>query len=415
MRYLKRFPRALLAVAIGLAPAVPATAQGVSSDLVQEWTKFPKPPKQLNGDPMMSAVLLIDFDLKGELGNSRVDGAALVRVGDREPILAAPIKGDLVMFHALEPGTYALGFIRILVYKGGDLQPEEILGQAPTLDINVSVGRGGLYYAGTVVVSRKFRVLGSRPMQFQLVSDSQREIEAWSAFKKKYADSPWAAQADSRIVALRSPDQAHNVAVARTASTAREGPDSAKGSVVYDACMDRETKAFQAQGHGDKSQTMAHLVCKIVSSGPPDDSAAVERRMIALDNVAMSHIRSREYGAAIRAYEEAIGLRPDSSDVTRSRVRRGVQNNLAWYLATAPDSAVRDGLRALALAQQLVAWKPDDAAYLDTFAAAYAEVGRFEDAVRTQREAVARIGRGSRDEYRKHLKSYEGGKPWREP
>ena len=282
----------------------------------------------------------------------------------------------------------------------------------PTLDINVSVGRGGLYYAGTVAVSRKFRVLGSRPMDFVLVSDAQREIEAWSAFKKKYADSPWAALADRRILALTSPDQTQ---AAATAPAVPAGQDSAKSNVVYDACMDRETKAFQAQGHGDKSQTMAHLVCQIVSSGPPDDSAGVERRMIALDNVAMSHIRSREYGAAIRAYEEAIRLKPDSSDVTRSRVRRGVQNNLAWFLATAPDSAVRDGPRALALAEQLVAWKPDDAAYLDTFAAAYAEVGRFEDAVRTQREAVARIGRGSRDEYRKHLVSYEGGKPWREP
>lgn len=54
--------------------------------------------------------------------------------------------------------------------------------------------------------------------------------------------------------------------------------------------------------------------------------------------------------------------------------------------------------------------------HLDTFAAAYAELGRFEDAVRTETRAVSGLGRGSsRDEYRRHLKSYENKKPWREP
>ena len=104
MRLLIRLPVPSLQWPSGFAPTVQATAtspQGVSVELVQEWTKFPKPPKQLTGDPTTSAVLLMDFDLKGELGNSRVDGAGLVRVGDSEPILAAPIKGDLVMFLAI--------------------------------------------------------------------------------------------------------------------------------------------------------------------------------------------------------------------------------------------------------------------------------------------------------------------------
>jgi tetratricopeptide (TPR) repeat protein len=147
-----------------------------------------------------------------------------------------------------------------------------------------------------------------------------------------------------------------------------------------------------------------------------DDSAAVEQRMLALNQIALAHVSKREYAAAVVAYEEAMRMKPDSSDLARSRPRRWVQNNLAWLLATAPDSTVRDGARALLLAEQLVAWRSDDAAYLDTFAAAYAELGRFEDAVRTQKRAVGRLGRGSlRDEYRRHLKSYENKQPWREP
>lgn len=128
-----------------------------------------------------------------------------------------------------------------------------------------------------------------------------------------------------------------------------------------------------------------------------DDSAAVEQRMYALNESALAHVKNSEYAA-------------------RSRPRRWVQNNLAWLLATAPDSKVRDGARALLLAEQLVAWRRDDPAYLDTFAAAYAELSRFEDAVRTQKRAVGGLGRGSlRDEYRRHLKSYENKTPWREP
>lgn len=147
-----------------------------------------------------------------------------------------------------------------------------------------------------------------------------------------------------------------------------------------------------------------------------DDSAAVEQRMHALNEIALAHVSKREYAAAVLAYEQAMRMKPDSGDLPRSRARRWVQNNLAWLLATAPDSTVRDGARALLLAERLVAWRRDDPAYLDTFAAAYAELGRFEDAVETEKRAVSGLGRGSlRDEYRRHLKSYENKKPWREP
>lgn len=146
------------------------------------------------------------------------------------------------------------------------------------------------------------------------------------------------------------------------------------------------------------------------------DSAALEQRMYALNETALAHVGKREYAAAVRDYEEAMRLKPDSADLARSRARRWVQNNLAWLFATAPDSAIRDGPRALVLAEQLVAFRRDDAAYLDTFAAAFAELGRFDDAVRTQRKAVDGLGRGRlREEYRRHLKSYEDRKPWREP
>ncbi len=59
-----------------------------------------------------------------------------------------------------------------------------------------------------------------------------------------------------------------------------------------------------------------------------------------------------------------------------------VLNNLAWIRATHPLSELRDGSRAVQLAEracELTAYK--QAVLVGTLAAAYAEVGRFEDAV----------------------------------
>lgn len=149
----------------------------------------------------------------------------------------------------------------------------------------------------------------------------------------------------------------------------------------------------------------------------PQDTAAAEQAMYRLNDVALSHVRERDYTAAARAYEEALQMKPEPGDLPRSRARRWVQNNYAWLLATAPDSTIRDGARALALAEQLVAWKPKDAAYLDTFAAALAELGRFDDAVKAQRASLAALGRRhpSYAEYQGHLRSYESRQPWRNP
>ncbi|MEI2722200.1 MAG: hypothetical protein V9H26_01280 [Verrucomicrobiota bacterium] len=53
-------------------------------------------------------------------------------------------------------------------------------------------------------------------------------------------------------------------------------------------------------------------------------------------------------------------------------------NNLAWFLATNPDGGLRNGDRAVVLADQacrLTEWK--SAILMGTLAAAYAEAGAF--------------------------------------
>ena len=95
--------------------------------------------------------------------------------------------------------------------------------------------------------------------------------------------------------------------------------------------------------------------------------------------------------------------------VERCPDTRAFRNDYAWALATAADPALRDGARALALAQE-VARGPggDDPTFLDTLAAAYAEAGDYDEAARAARRAVALLeARGAPDAelaaYRAHL------------
>jgi tetratricopeptide (TPR) repeat protein len=156
--------------------------------------------------------------------------------------------------------------------------------------------------------------------------------------------------------------------------------------------------------------------CFAPVSSEPSPSQQAELKMLALNDVALAHVHKAEYAAARSVYEEAIRLKPEPEDVATSKARRWVQTNLAWLLATCPDGGVRDGQRAVVLAEQVVASTPKDAAYLDTLAAAYAEVGRFKDAVKTQQAALAPLKKGHPlyDSYREHLKRYKDAQPLRD-
>lgn len=67
-----------------------------------------------------------------------------------------------------------------------------------------------------------------------------------------------------------------------------------------------------------------------------------------------------------------------------------VASLLVWVLATAPDSAVRDGPEAVTLAEEVMArTSAPTADLLDNVAAAYAEVGRFDEAVAHAERAQA--------------------------
>ncbi|SPE57173.1 putative Tetratricopeptide TPR_2 repeat protein [Verrucomicrobia bacterium] len=94
-------------------------------------------------------------------------------------------------------------------------------------------------------------------------------------------------------------------------------------------------------------------------------------------------------------------------------------NNLAWLLATNPDDQIRDGPRAVELAERacrLTQWQAP--VLLGTLAAAYAEAGRFQDAVamaeRAQEQAKAANLPSVAARNARLLELYRQGKAWRE-
>jgi tetratricopeptide (TPR) repeat protein len=94
-------------------------------------------------------------------------------------------------------------------------------------------------------------------------------------------------------------------------------------------------------------------------------------------------------------------------------------NELAWLLATSPDAAVRNGPEAVRLAEQACAASGRrDPGCLGTLAAAYAEVGRFPEAISTAQEALflgQTMGSATAINRAEKLKGcFQSGRPFRE-
>lgn len=199
MRHMTLFSNALLIMVIGLTPAAQAgdvSSEGPSAyDELSE--RYPPSPKTLDGDPMQSSALLLEFGFKGIIRLNGLDGAALVMAGQGDRVIrASTMKGRLVLFDLIDPGTYSLRFIGL---SNGNTKL--MLEKPPALEMNVTVTRGKVSYLGTILVTKKF---GPMRPQMELIYDADKEMAAWSAFKKKYPTSPWSALAEKRIASLKS-------------------------------------------------------------------------------------------------------------------------------------------------------------------------------------------------------------------
>jgi tetratricopeptide (TPR) repeat protein len=155
---------------------------------------------------------------------------------------------------------------------------------------------------------------------------------------------------------------------------------------------------------------LIHMEAKNVDDAILDFSSAIDLSPDSetpYRNRAMAYSRKKEWAKAAADYEKVVELSPDSAVAL---------NGLAWLLSTAPDAKVRDGKRALAAAEKACEMSNfKNGGYLDTLAAAYAELGVFDKAVEWQEKALKTgdIPIKDMDAARARLELFKAKKPYR--
>jgi tetratricopeptide (TPR) repeat protein len=112
------------------------------------------------------------------------------------------------------------------------------------------------------------------------------------------------------------------------------------------------------------------------------------------------------FKSSIFDLEKAFKLNPSNFTVL---------NDFAWLLATCSDKPYRNGEKAVQLAEKAVK-ASRSAETLDTLAASYAEIGRFDDAVKIQEESIDIQKKSGSNAFLsdsiERLKSYRGKIAW---
>jgi tetratricopeptide (TPR) repeat protein len=162
------------------------------------------------------------------------------------------------------------------------------------------------------------------------------------------------------------------------------------------------------------------------------------------NNLGTALARKGSQHEAIAQYEAALSLRPDSPEphnglggvlFSQRKIKEAIWHfgraleirpnfahacdSLAWALATAPESAERNGVKAIALARQAEELtNGQNALVIRTLAAAYAESGQFKEAIETARRAqqlaAARNDPLLAGQIRHQIELYQAGSPYRD-
>jgi len=184
-----------------------------------------------------------------------------------------------------------------------------------------------------------------------------------------------------------------------------------KGNV--DEAITQYQKALQI--NPDYAEAHVNLGNALFKKGNVDEAMAHYQMALKLNpNIAEAHsdlgnalLQDGDVEGAIAHYQRALRIKPDYLQV---------QNVLAWVLATTPQASLRDGNQAVKLALQANQLAGgENPTILCTLAAAYAEVGRFNDAMRSAQKAMELEQAAGRtdlaEQINGELRLYEAGIP----
>jgi tetratricopeptide (TPR) repeat protein len=128
------------------------------------------------------------------------------------------------------------------------------------------------------------------------------------------------------------------------------------------------------------------------------------------NNLGYALSQKGEVREAVAHYQESLEIQPQNAITCK---------NLAWILATCPEASIRNGTKAVTLAEQAVRLSGSpDPIFIGTLAAAYAEVGRFPEAVavaeRAQQLAAAQNNTALVNALGEQIERYQTGAPFRD-
>jgi arylsulfatase A-like enzyme/Flp pilus assembly protein TadD len=170
----------------------------------------------------------------------------------------------------------------------------------------------------------------------------------------------------------------------------------------------------------ESAHTRVQLALLLHESGALDEAEELFRQALQLDEChVMGRLGISELLRERRRYTAQVAVLEAGDDACFKSVI--VRNALAFALATSPLDSLRDGQRALRLARAAVEETAGrHPGYLDSLACAYAELGRFDQAVAAQERAVSLLdGHDLPPEilaaYRERLARFEAGESVRKP
>jgi Flp pilus assembly protein TadD len=175
-------------------------------------------------------------------------------------------------------------------------------------------------------------------------------------------------------------------------------------------------KAVEIQPNNATVQNNLGYAC--LRAGRVDEAIVHDREALRVQpnnpdfhyNLANALVQRGQVQEAKEQFQATLKIVPDSP---------AALNNLAWLLATCPEANIRNGAQAVTLAEQANRLSQGaDPAILDTLAAAYAEEGRYLEAVTVARQALqlarAQNQTSMADAIQLQINLYQAGSPFRE-
>jgi tetratricopeptide (TPR) repeat protein len=159
-------------------------------------------------------------------------------------------------------------------------------------------------------------------------------------------------------------------------------------------------KAFLQKGQ--LAEAMIHYR-KFLEIEPQNVEA---RNILGTALIQQGHVRE-----AVEQWQDALAIEPENGNAA---------SNLAWVFATSPEDSIRNGARAVELAERALHLSGGKIPMIfRTLGAAYAENGRFSQAIETAQHgaelANSQGNQGLATELQRNVAVYQSGKPLRDP